>query len=120
MKKGTKVVIIVVVLAVMIFIINQVLNSGPGEYDDFAQCLTDNGVIMYGTDWCHFCKDQKSRFGKSFKLVNYVDCDRYKGECLSAGVEGYPTWVIDDEVKTGVQPLAELAAWTGCELNSVE
>ena len=23
-----------------------------GKHDDFAQCLTDRGVIMYGAYWC--------------------------------------------------------------------
>ena len=90
--------------------------GGPGKYDDFANCLTDNGAIMYGTDWCSHCKDQKAMFGKSFDNVNFINCDKSKIACDSAGIRGYPTWIIDGESYSGVQPLVKLSSLTGCVL----
>ena len=49
-------------------------SSGPGEYDDFASCLFEEQVTMYGTEWCSHCQNQKKTFGKSFKYVDFVDC----------------------------------------------
>lgn len=30
-------------------------NVESGKYDEFAQYLTEQGVIMYGTEWCSHC-----------------------------------------------------------------
>lgn len=91
-------------------------NQGPGAYDGFAQCLTDNGAVMYGTEWCPHCQAQKSLFESSFDLVNYVDCDKQRDLCEAAGVNGYPTWVIDGNSYPGTQQLSKLATLTSCEL----
>ena len=88
----------------------------PAEYDTFAKCLSEKGAVMYGTEWCSHCQNQKEEFGKSFQYIDYVDCDRYESECDKAGVRGYPTWVVDGENYPGEQPLARLASLSGCEL----
>jgi len=92
-------------------------SSGPGQYDNFAKCLTEKGVKMYGTNWCHYCKAQKKMFGKSFKYVDFVNCDSHRSECLAAGVKGYPTWKINGENHPGVQPLERLAELGECNLS---
>ena len=71
---------------------------------------------MYGTDWCPHCKDQKERFGGSFRLINYVNCDYNSDECLRNGVTGYPTWKINGQNYPGVQPLDKLSLISGCNL----
>lgn len=90
--------------------------SDSTKYDAFAQCLTKKGVTMYGTEWCPHCKNQKKAFGSSFQYIDYVDCDINKNACLSAGVKGYPTWVIDGQNYPGDQPLYNLARFANCEL----
>ena len=91
--------------------------STPAKVSDsFAQCLTEKGVIMYGTEWCPHCKNQKVMFGSAFQYVNYIDCDLHRDACIKAGVEGFPTWVINDDLYPGEQPIARLAALSGCEL----
>lgn len=87
-----------------------------GEYDTFAQCLNDAGLVMYGTDWCPHCQNQKELFGSSFEFVNFVNCDFNQQECTSNGATGYPTWKFKEEKYSGVQSLQKLAAITGCEL----
>ena len=88
----------------------------PGDYDEFAQCLTDKGVKMYGTEWCSHCKNQKALFGNSFQYVDYIDCDQDKDACQQAGVKGYPTWVVDGENYPGEQSFSRLASLSGCNL----
>ncbi len=90
--------------------------TGPGRYNGFAQCLTEKGIVMYGTEWCSHCKAQKAMFGKSFEFVNYVDCDKDKSACVINGVRGYPTWKINEKLYPGEQKLERLAALSGCEL----
>jgi len=84
------------------------------NYDALAQCMNTAGAIMYGTEWCPHCKDQKAMFGSSFKYINYVDCDTYKDICVAAGVEGYPTWKINNNTYAGTQNIYDLASRTGC------
>jgi glutaredoxin len=103
----------VVVLVVLIVVF---WPSGLGVYDEFASCLSDSGAVMYGTEWCTHCKDQKAMFGKSFEFVNFIDCDYRRDVCLIAGVSGYPTWVIDGVNYEGALSLERLSELTGCEL----
>lgn len=108
---------IVVATAIVVAII--ISKIAGGKYDAFAECLTDKGTIIYGTEWCSHCKAQKELFGRSFKKVNYVDCDTEKETCLKADIAGYPTWKMGDgEALVGTQQLTVLAEKTGCELTT--
>lgn len=100
-----------------ILLIYLILPDTTGEFDDFADCLTEQEAVMYGTDWCQYCKNQKALFGKSFKKVDYVNCDFNEEECSLEGITGYPTWKINDKAYSGVQPLEKLAALTECSLS---
>ncbi len=116
--KTTDILIVVVVVAAIAgggYFYMSSLNA-PGEYDSFAQCLTEKGAAIYGTDWCSFCKKQKEVFGQSFRLVNYKNCDTDRASCELAGVQRYPTWKIGGQNYEGVKSLEELATMTGCEL----
>ncbi|MEK6940883.1 MAG: hypothetical protein AABW49_03220 [Nanoarchaeota archaeon] len=94
-------------------------NSGPGEFDSLAECITNSGTIMYGTDWCPHCANQKASFGKSFRLINYVNCDKDKIKCDAADVKGYPTWTFSDgSVVSGEQTLETLAKMSNCEFSN--
>ncbi|MBT7705948.1 hypothetical protein HN747_00730 [archaeon] len=90
--------------------------SPEGEWDTFAQCLSDADAVMYGTEWCSHCQDQKELFGDSFDNINFVDCDRSRDVCVTAGVSGYPTWKIKGQNYPGGQSLYRLSELSGCEL----
>ncbi|MFH1589218.1 MAG: thioredoxin domain-containing protein [archaeon] len=109
---------LIIMLLLLISIALAACNSGPGKYDEFAACLFEKEVTMYGTEWCSHCQNQKAEFEKSFKYVDFVDCDKNKDACLRAGVEGYPTWKINGTLYPGEQPLERLASLSGCELNN--
>jgi len=93
---------------------NDVAPETQGEQDTLAQCLTEKGAKMYGTEWCGYCKKQKESFGSSFQYVDYVNCEEKPNECQEAGVKGYPTWKINGENYAGLQPLDRLATLSGC------
>ncbi len=106
---------ITIVLIVSFFIYKKV--TGPGQYDSFAQCMTEKGWTMYGTDWCPHCQRQKELFGKSVGYINYVNCD-LSNQCDAAGVQAYPTWGGPDGLlPSGTKSLAELAKASGCTLS---
>lgn len=85
------------------------------ETTTLAQCLTQKGAIMYGTNRCPHCQNQKKLFGESFSHVNFVDCDKEKTVCQLAGIQGYPTWKFTDgTVLHGTQSLEALAQAAHC------
>lgn len=85
--------------------------------DGFAMCLKENGVTMYGADWCPHCRNEKKRFGAAFQYVPYVECPDEPELCLELGVRGYPTWIFSDGRRfEGEQGFANLAAASGCIL----
>jgi glutaredoxin len=81
-----------------------------------AEHLADKGVLFYGASWCPHCQEQKRMFGASAKRLPYVECNLagptapQASACSAAGVNTYPTWVINGRRFVGqVMTLAELA-----------
>lgn len=94
----------------------------PGELDSFAVCLGDNGAKFYGAFWCPHCKNQKALFGRSAKLLPYIECSTPDGKgqlplCTDAGVTGYPLWEFADGTREGgLVTLEKLSEKTNCPL----
>jgi hypothetical protein len=116
-------------IGLLAFILLGIILSGcvsgersAGDLDAFAQCLTDEGAVMYGAYWCPHCADQKEGFGTSVDLIKYVECSLPGGkgqtaECNDAGITGYPTWEFKDGSRlSGNISHSTLAEKTGCSL----
>lgn len=94
----------------------------PGPLDGLAMCLKDKGVIFYGAFWCPHCQNEKAIFGRSARLLPYVECSTPDGnsqtpECTAKGIKGYPTWIFPDGTRTeGEMTPQQLAEKSGCEL----
>jgi glutaredoxin len=106
------IIIIIIVIAVAGFSATGFFVSD--NQNSFAKCLSEKGAVMYGTDWCGYCKKQKELFGSSFSDIVFIDCDYNKADCDYAGVTGYPTWRINGVNYPGLQSLEKLANLTGC------
>ncbi len=112
------------VVVVLVLIAGGVLwsQAQAGKLDSFAQCLGDKGGTFYGAFWCPHCQNQKALFGKSEKLLPYVECSTPDGKgqlqvCIDNNITGYPTWEFaDGERLTGEIPLGTLSEKSGCEL----
>lgn len=109
-----------VVLGIMIAVGLSVFSGkGSGKYDTLAQCITDSGTKFYGAFWCPHCADQKRVFGRSAKLLPYIECsnpDRTQNQlCIDQKIEGYPTWEFPDGSRiTEVFKPEKLAEITKC------
>lgn len=96
--------------------------STPGQYDTLAQCITDSGAKFYGAFWCPHCQNNKKMFGKSAKLLPYIECSTLDGNdvlqiCKDEDVESFPTWVFSDGARSvGEMTPKQLAEKTGCTL----
>lgn len=92
-------------------------------YDSFAQCITQEGWELYGSDTCPFCQIQKEYFGDSIEYIEYIDCQsripnsNQAEVCKEKKITGYPTWIgPNDERINGYRSLEDLAEETGCSL----
>ncbi|HSK30754.1 MAG TPA: vitamin K epoxide reductase family protein [Candidatus Limnocylindria bacterium] len=93
--------------------------SAPGPEDPWvrglAEHLTKTEAKFYGASWCPHCQDQKKLFGNSDKRVPYVECSPagpngpVAPACKERNINSYPTWIINGQRHTGVQPLDALA-----------
>ncbi|MFH1773540.1 MAG: hypothetical protein ABH874_01075 [Methanobacteriota archaeon] len=84
-----------------------------GEYDELAKKLSEEGWILFYTNWCSACHKQIEILGTSVKYLRMIDCATVA--CPSF-VESYPTWVKASngsvvEVKGGVQKIESLKKW---------
>ncbi|MDJ0625384.1 MAG: thioredoxin domain-containing protein [Candidatus Caenarcaniphilales bacterium] len=91
--------------------------SQSSEKDiQYAKCLQEKGITMYGTSWCPHCKRQKETFGELFNYVNYVDCQADREVCVKNGVHGYPTWLLPNGKEIPQGTVASVAKAAGCTL----
>ncbi len=92
------------------------------DYDAFATCLADKGAVFYGAFWCPHCQNQKKMFGKSAKVLPYVECSTADATaqtqaCIDKKISGYPTWEFADGSRlNGEISMAKLAEKTSCPL----
>lgn len=118
--------ILIIFIGLVVWGIYALIQS-QGQYDEFAQCLTEEGVKMYGAYWCPACQDQKRMFGSSWNYIDYVECSlpNRGGQnelCNSEGIQSYPTWEFADGTKVvGILGINQLNDRTGClDRNSAE
>ena len=80
-----------------------------------AEHLSRSDVKFYGASWCPHCAEQKKLFDGSVNRIPYVECspggpNAPQAEvCSNKNIQSYPTWIIDGQRYTGVQPLDALA-----------
>ncbi len=98
-------------------------NYAPSVYDDFAQCLTEQGAQMYGASWCPHCLDQKELFGSAFRHIDYIECSS-SGQSgtldLCPEITSVPQWFGAEVALPGGQSLEALGEAFGCELPEIE
>lgn len=124
MPKRSHLVIWIAIVAVLVGGVLLLIRyqSQPGALDLFAQCLKEKGATFYGAFWCPHCQNQKAMFGKSAKLLPYVECSTPDGKdqlqiCQDKNIEGYPTWeFFDGSKESGEVSLSRLSEKTGCPL----
>ncbi len=133
LNKSAKIIIsigIIAIIAVAVLVFLQIKkdksqNNALSQYDNFAKCLAEKNITMYGAEWCVHCQNQKKLFGNSFQYVPYIECPENTKLCIDKGVEGYPTWIFpstnsgqapEGKKFEGEQTLEKLSQESGCAL----
>ena len=86
---------------------------------EFAKFLNENRIIMYSAYWCPHCHDQKQLFGKkATEELTIIECakdgiDNQYELCEQKGIEGFPSWEINNNIYSGTRDLQELANMAG-------
>lgn len=114
---------IIVFAVFMVFIFTGCITRTPviSRYDDFAKCLKEKNVTMYGSYSCSHCQTQKLKFGSSFQYVPYVECMDNVALCNEKNINGFPTWIFQDGKRIeGAVELDEIAQVSGCALPAVK
>jgi len=83
-----------------------------------AMHLAESDAKFYGAFWCPDCDRQKELFGASAHRLPYVECtpDGRGGvmalACIFKNINGYPTWIIDEQRYRGVLQPGDLARYS--------
>lgn len=131
MRNTVSIIIVLVILVVgAVYLFNNKAPKEAGVYDEFAQCIYDSGLRMYGSATCSFCAKQRKLFGTSEEFIREIECDpRNIGNeaerCIGKNITHTPTWILEDEegndikrFDAGVLSLKELSEESGCALPS--
>jgi thiol-disulfide isomerase/thioredoxin len=111
------IIVILVLGGVYFWNSSQNSNSSLPSLDEFAKCIADKKMTMYGAEWCPHCKKEKARFGDSWKFVPYVECPQNIDLCTAKKIQGYPTWEDENgNLYPGELGLGKIADLTGCNL----
>ena len=113
-----KILVIFLISAIIIFssLAIYINYQKPGEYDGFAKCLSREGAVVYGDDFCSYTNTQLNFFGKSKKHLDYVKCIENEELCNEKNVGVTPTWEIKGKMYEQVQNFETLSILTGCEI----
>ena len=74
---------------------------------------------MYSAYWCPHCHDQKQLFGKTATdELKIIECakDGVNNQyelCQQKGIDGFPSWEINNKIYSGTRGIQELADITG-------
>lgn len=110
---GTTLLIIVVVVLLVVYFTYLRGDGDNGPSIDTVKCIASKSTLYISTG-CHACAQQEELFGENFKHLNTINCFIEGKKCGQANVTRVPTWIINEERMTGVQPIEKLISLTGC------
>ena len=117
------IIITVLVLIALVSIITLIAQSQSQSkaqallpYVEFSQCLADNGMVIYGSQFCPYCNELAQLMG-GYEAVQsvYVECTVEQARCAQETLTDYvPEVQLNGEVFEGERTLSSFAQATGC------
>ena len=122
-----KKVMVYIIIGIIILGYNLALGEqSKGLPTSFAECLTEKGLVMYGSYLCPHCIAEKKLFGSSFKYIQYVEChpagpNPDLERCGKIPVTSYPTWTVEingtvTNKEIGYLSVGQLSFMSECEM----
>lgn len=78
----------------------------------FAECLVQEGALLYGANWCQPCQWQKEVFREGWEIMkqNYINCTGDDGTgtswyCQELGLKFFPHWEFPLKAATHNGPI---------------
>ena len=86
--------------------------------ENLVDCLKNKNFVIYGADWCPYCRDLVNLFGGYEKAGPiYVECTEKQDFCREKNITAYPTILINDQPYKGERTLESFALETQCSFN---
>lgn len=103
----------------MFFFLGEQEKYEPSELKEFNDCLYENGMVIYGMEWCPLSNNLVNTLGGEEAVERiYVDCGKPKNQHCERQVKtgSLPEIQIDGELYRGEKSLEGFAEATGCDL----
>ena len=94
------------------------VTGGTSSMAEFNECLAENGMVIYGMEWCPACNSLVEALG-GYEAVRpvYVECTEEEQRCAEESkTSAVPEVQINGEVFEGQRSPQGLAEATGCRL----
>ena len=113
---NNKYVVKIFFLVSLLFIVGCTTQSN--SFLEFNECLAENGVVIYGSEWCPACQSLVELLGGNQAIQPiYVECTNNQQRCTEETRTNYiPEIQINGEIYEGARTIQELASITGCEV----
>lgn len=77
------------------------ISSDDATPTSLAAKLSAADASCFGTAWCGFTKKQLEEVSAVSASFKYVDCEEHADACKDAGINAYPTWMINGKKHEG-------------------
>lgn len=95
---------------------SHVISGNEASTAQIAKCLTNKGVVMYGSPVCGHCKHEKEWFGNDVRYIKEYNCKANRRKCDKLRTYPFPTWLQESTGKRLTRPnsLQQLAGHFDC------
>ena len=121
MKKNSTLLMVGLAVLILAGLIGTAIwqNNKPSIYQEFAQCLNDEGAKVYVAWWCQHCENQEADFGSAWDELEVIECSSPGSHTfdLCPDLTSSPTWeTADGDRYEGRRTFENLSEIYGCEL----
>ncbi len=86
------------------------------DMGSLIECLEYKNFVIYGADWCPYCRDVVDLFKNHEKVeLVYIECTEKKDFCKEKNITAYPTIRVNNQPYQGERSLEAFAKATGCQ-----
>ena len=112
LKQNIILLIIFIAVILLVVLIIHFQNKNNLTEEDF-KCIAGKSEL-YVLKTCSHCAEQKQLLGDYLSYFTIIDCSENTQKCTDLGITRVPTWIINNQIYTGLKTLNELKNLAGC------